>query len=156
MSSRFEKWIALHGLQCMDAEEEEQRFQIFRDNLQFIDTLNSEGGPYKQSTNKFADLTNDEFRATHMGFKAFARATMVSGAPFVYANVSAPASMDLRAKGAVTPLENQGLCDKLFNFPILSMACRDSTEPTRASNSEFPQVGSTTGGQKEQKSFKKG
>ncbi|KAL4185711.1 hypothetical protein AMTRI_Chr10g7290 [Amborella trichopoda] len=110
MSSRFEKWIALHGRQCMDAEEEEQRFQIFRDNLQFIDTLNSEGGPYKQTTNKFADLTNDEFRATHMGFKAFARATMVSGAPFVCANVSAPASMDLRAKGAVTPLENQGLC----------------------------------------------
>ncbi|ERN19265.1 hypothetical protein AMTR_s00061p00215500 [Amborella trichopoda] len=106
--------MSLHGRQYMDAEEKEQRFQIFPDNLKFIGSVNAEGRPYKLSENKFADLTNDEFRSTHMGFNAHARATKVSGAPFKYANVSVPATMDWRQKGAVTPVKDQGRCGKLL------------------------------------------
>ncbi|ERM98965.1 hypothetical protein AMTR_s00226p00018920 [Amborella trichopoda] len=94
----------------MDAQEKEQRFEIFKENLKFIDSVNAEGQPYKLSANKFADLTNDEFRVTHMGFKAHACATRAPDAPFMYANVSTPTSMDWRKKGAVTPIKDQGQC----------------------------------------------
>ncbi|KAL4185713.1 hypothetical protein AMTRI_Chr10g7310 [Amborella trichopoda] len=120
MSARFEQWMALHGRQYMDAQEKEQRSQIFEENLKFIDSVNAGGRPYKLSANKFADLTNDEFRAMHMGFKGHECAPRASDAPFMYANVSAPASMDWRKKGAVTQVKDQGQCGCCWAFSAVA------------------------------------
>ncbi|GJV52401.1 guanine nucleotide-binding protein-like NSN1 [Tanacetum coccineum] len=44
--------------------EKERRFQIFNDNLKFINEHNASGNlPYKVGLNRFADLTNEEFRS---------------------------------------------------------------------------------------------
>ncbi|KAL4185714.1 hypothetical protein AMTRI_Chr10g7330 [Amborella trichopoda] len=120
MSARFEQWMAIHGRQYMDAREKEQRSQIFEENLKFIDSVNAEGRPYKLSANKFADLTNDEFRVTRMGFKGHECAARASDAPFMYANVSAPTSMDWRKKGAVTPVKDQGQCGCCWAFSAVA------------------------------------
>ncbi|KAH1060260.1 hypothetical protein GLYMA_02G140000v4 [Glycine max] len=48
--------MALHGRVYADSEEKIKRQQIFKENLEFIDL------------NSFADLTNEEFAASHTGF----------------------------------------------------------------------------------------
>lgn len=116
MLKRHDQWIAHHGRVYKDVEEKAMRFQIFKDNLQRIETFNGglEKG-YKLAVNQFADLTNEEFRATRNGYKRQspqARSTS-SIASFRYANVSVvPATIDWRKKGAVTPIKDQGQCGK--------------------------------------------
>lgn len=116
MLKRHEEWIQFHGRVYNDAEEKAMRFQIFKDNVARIKTFN--GGPekgYKLAVNQFADLTNEEFRATRNGYKRQSprvRSTS-SIASFRYANVSAvPATVDWRKSGAVTPIKDQGQCGK--------------------------------------------
>ncbi|KAI7986147.1 Senescence-specific cysteine protease SAG12 [Camellia lanceoleosa] len=112
MSERHEQWMADHGRVYKDNTEKEMRFKIFNDNVQFIESFNSAGNrPYKLSINQFADLTNDEFQASHNGYKIPSHPRLSNATPFRYENVTAvPTSMDWRKKGAVTPIKDQGQC----------------------------------------------
>ncbi|KAL7243598.1 hypothetical protein ACSBR1_015906 [Camellia fascicularis] len=72
---------------------------------------NAGNQPYKISINQFADLTNEEFQASHNGYRIPSHARPSKMTPFRYENVTAvPASMDWRKKGAVTPIKDQGQC----------------------------------------------
>ena len=55
-------WIARHVRRYRDGNEKEQRFQVYQSNLQLIANFNSLGLGFYLIDNKFADLTNDEFR----------------------------------------------------------------------------------------------
>ena len=117
MSARHEEWMAQHGRVYKDAVEKEQRFKIFKANVEYIETFNKGGDrKYKLGINQFADMTNEEFKASHNGFKPShnAKAKAKSAATvFRYENVAAvPSSMDWRTKGAVTPIKDQGQCGK--------------------------------------------
>nr|KYP38590.1 Fruit bromelain [Cajanus cajan] len=53
-----------------DDAEREKRFKIFMENLEYIETFNSgENKKYKLGLNQFSDLTEQEFIASHTGFK---------------------------------------------------------------------------------------
>ncbi|KAK9150495.1 hypothetical protein Syun_008804 [Stephania yunnanensis] len=114
MLKRHEQWMALHGRKYKDAVEKEKRFNVFKENVKYMEQFNKAGNqPYKLSVNEFADLTNEEFKATRNGYKGLcledklARAT----SSFKYENVSAvPSTMDWRKKGVVTPVKDQGQC----------------------------------------------
>ncbi|KAG9157511.1 hypothetical protein Leryth_010341 [Lithospermum erythrorhizon] len=73
----------------------------------------TEGKPtktHKLGVNQFADITNEEFRATRNGFK-MSSTPRFSRTSFIYENVTdVPTSMDWREKGAVTPIKDQGQC----------------------------------------------
>ena len=56
--------------------------------------------------NKFADLTPVEFKARFAS--SYRPVSSVRGTGQQAPNVSAPASVDWSAKGAVTPIKNQG------------------------------------------------
>lgn len=60
--TRYEQWIARYDRRYRDGKEKEKRFQIYRTNVVLIDTINSLGLGYTLTDNKFADLTNEEFR----------------------------------------------------------------------------------------------
>lgn len=84
--------------------------KIFAENLDFIRSFNNNGTrSYKLAINRFADMTNEEFKAFQTGFSKPLEAP--DNSSFRYANVTdVPPSMDWRSKGAVSPIKNQGRC----------------------------------------------
>ena len=117
MVQRHEQWMALHGRVYQDSAEKEMRFEIFKENVEFIEAFNKDGSkPYKLGINAYADLTNEEFRASRNGYK-MPSPLKLSRTTFKYENVTAvPACMDWRTKGAVTPIKDQGQCGKHILF----------------------------------------
>lgn len=114
MHERHERWMAQYGRVYSDDTEKERRFQIFKDNVAYIESSNIDGSkPYELRINRFMDLTNEEFRTARNRFRIPSGAATGS-TYFKYENVSAvPSSIDWRAKGAVTPIKNQEQCGKL-------------------------------------------
>jgi cathepsin L len=117
MASRHEKWMAEHGRVYKDEAEKARRLGIFRANAEFIDSFNAAGKhSHRLATNRFADLTDEEFRAARTGFRprpAAAAAAGSGGGRFRYENfslVDAAQSVDWRAMGAVTGVKDQGEC----------------------------------------------
>lgn len=117
MVSRHEKWMAEHGRTYANEEEKARRLEVFRANAKLIDSFNSaEDSTHRLATNRFADLTDEEFRAARTGLRRppAAAAGAGSGAGrFRYENFSladAAGSMDWRAMGAVTGVKDQGSC----------------------------------------------
>lgn len=123
MADQHEQWMVKHGRVYKDATEKALRYEIFKSNVERINAFNAENHKYKLGVNKFADLTNDEFKARN-GFKRdsskVARGLKV-GKMFRYENVSeVPTSMDWRKKGAVTPVKDQGQCGCCWAFSAVA------------------------------------
>ncbi|XP_058092329.1 senescence-specific cysteine protease SAG39-like [Magnolia sinica] len=120
MSDLHEQWMAQNGRTYKDVAEKEQRFKIFKSNVELIESFNSIGDrSYKLSVNAFADMTNDEFRAARNGYRP-TRARASEATSFMYENVTAPSTMDWRKKGAVTPIKDQGQCGCCWAFSAVA------------------------------------
>lgn len=127
MRLRHEQWIAHHDKIYNDLKEKEMRFKIFKENVERIEAFNAgEDKGYKLGVNKFADLTNEEFRVLHTGYKRSSHPKVMSSSKpkthFRYTNVTdIPPTMDWRKKGAVTPIKDQKECGKYINLLIPSL-----------------------------------
>ncbi|KAJ1382844.1 Peptidase C1A, papain C-terminal [Sesbania bispinosa] len=122
-TERHEKWMAQYGKSYKDDAEKQKRYQIFKQNVEFIESFNAAGDkPFNLSINHFADLTNEEFKASLNGQKklhVLGIATETSS--FKYHNVTAiPASMDWRKRGAVTPIKDQRSCSSCWAFSAVA------------------------------------
>ena len=113
-----EKWISKYRKVYKDISEKQKRFEIFKKNVHFIESFNSNGTKtYKLSINQFADQTNEEFKAIRNGFKrSYSGSPKSSVSLFRYQNVTdLPNSMDWTQKEAVTPIKDQGNCGKIMH-----------------------------------------
>ena len=70
MISRFDRWMIKHGRAYTDAGEKQRRFEVYRKNVDLIEEFNAGSNSYTLTDNKFADLTNEEFRAKVLGLGA--------------------------------------------------------------------------------------
>jgi KDEL-tailed cysteine endopeptidase len=114
MVARHQDWMTKYGRVYKDAAEKAQRFEIFKTNARFVDSFNAGGRKFSLSINQFADISNDEFRATKTN-KGFIPNKVKVATGFRYENISLdalPATVDWRTKGAVTPVKDQGQCGK--------------------------------------------
>ncbi|XP_019174049.1 PREDICTED: ervatamin-B-like [Ipomoea nil] len=120
---RHERWMARHGRSYKDDVEKANRFKIFRENLEFIESFNKAGNrSYKLGTNKFTDLTNEEFRATMLNEEKSSPLPKASK-PASFLNESlaqVPDSLDWRKQGAVTGIKDQGNCGCCWAFSVVA------------------------------------
>lgn len=115
----YESWLVKHGKAYNGLGEKETRFNIFKDNLRFIDEHNnSENRTYKVGLNRFADLTNEEYRSVYLGTRTdakrrFMKSKSASQRYMFQAGDRLPKSVDWRVKGAVSLIKDQGQCGKI-------------------------------------------
>uniref|UniRef100_A0ACD5UJT1 Uncharacterized protein n=1 Tax=Avena sativa TaxID=4498 RepID=A0ACD5UJT1_AVESA len=69
MVMRHEHWMAKYRRVYNDATEKSRRLEVFKANVAFIESVNARNDKFWLEANQFADITNDEFRATHTGHK---------------------------------------------------------------------------------------
>ncbi|XP_018503335.2 senescence-specific cysteine protease SAG39-like [Pyrus x bretschneideri] len=119
MYGKYEQWMARYGRVYTDINEKEKRFNIFKANVDFIESSNNDANkPYKLKVNQFADLTNEEFKTSRNRFMGHECSTKTTS--FKYENVTAPATVDWRKKGAVTPIKDQGQCGCCWAFSAVA------------------------------------
>jgi hypothetical protein len=69
MVARHEQWMAKYGRTYSDVSEKARRLEVFKANVAFIESVNARNDKFWLEANQFADITNDEFRAKHSGYK---------------------------------------------------------------------------------------
>jgi len=112
LDAQWAAWKQEYNRTYLSGEEDSLRMEIFAKNLAYINKHNSENHDYQLGTNQFADLTNAEFQARYLVKMNPVR----TGEPYVQGNGIAPASIDWRTSGYVTPIKNQGQCGSCWAF----------------------------------------
>ncbi|KAJ4838032.1 hypothetical protein Tsubulata_019510 [Turnera subulata] len=114
LQERYESWLKKHRRQYGSRDEWLLRFGIYQSNVEFIDYINSQNLSYNLSDNKYADLTNEEFKSMYLGLGPLKFANTKSTDPEDLSDV--PPSMDWRKAGAVSPVQDQGNCGSCWAF----------------------------------------
>ena len=110
----FQNFIKKHDKRYESLNELTERFEIFLENLHFVEKVNSNNNQYKLGITKFSDLTSQEF--SHFFNE---RLTLPFGSPcnsFVSSTSNLPDEIDWRSKNAVTDVKDQGQCGSCWSF----------------------------------------
>ena len=103
----FTSFMSRFGKTYAAPEEARYRLLIFNDNLLKIKEHNAKNLPWTLGVNKFADISAEEFGYKFCGCAKDPKTRGVRVTP-LYGE--APARVDWREKGAVTPVKDKGMC----------------------------------------------
>ncbi|XP_057501973.1 actinidain-like [Actinidia eriantha] len=116
----YESWLVKYGKSYNSLGEREMRIEIFKENLRFIDEHNADPNrSYTVGLNQFADLTDEEYRSTYLGFKSSLK-SKVSNRYMPQVGEVLPDYVDWRTTGAVVDVKNQGLCSSCWAFATIA------------------------------------
>ncbi|KAM0941074.1 putative actinidain [Dioscorea sansibarensis] len=129
VSLLFEGWLVKLNKSYKDSSEKEKRYEIFKNNLRYIDEHNAGNHTFTLGLNVFADITVEEYRATYLGtLPPSPSLSMVNDETIEldesddhsFKVTNTPNSIDWRDLGAVTPVQNQGKCFSCWAFAVLA------------------------------------
>ncbi|PIA34030.1 hypothetical protein AQUCO_03900140v1 [Aquilegia coerulea] len=123
----FQQWKEKHNKVYNNEEENKKRFENFRASLRFVTEKNLEKrlGSSKSShvvgLNKFADMSNEEFKEKYMSKIRKTRYNnkiieLKESGKVSTSTCDAPATLDWREKGVVTAIKDQGQCGACWAF----------------------------------------
>jgi len=116
VQSMFQEFKQTYSKTYLTAAEEAKRFQVFSDNVAFIERHNARFDQgletYTVGVNQFADLTRQEFAAQFL--RPINRSSVRN--EVVLPEVAPTNAVDWRTKGAVTPVKDQGQCGSCWSF----------------------------------------
>lgn len=115
---QWKEFLADHGgmEKYSTKAEHDDRYEIFKDNMDKVKTHNAKGKSWTLGITPFADWTAEEFSA-YVKKSGTYKPKPESELNFAdLSDVKVASSIDWRDRGAVTPVKNQGNCGSCWSF----------------------------------------
>jgi C1A family cysteine protease len=115
----FSNWMTQFNKSYESINEYAHRKSIYSSNILKIAKHNSIENSWRMNVNKFSDLTSSEFKSfvgyCYNNTRNYTEGDYLEG----FAFPELPASVNWTAKGAVTPVKNQGQCGSCWAFSTI-------------------------------------